>query len=522
MVKTRLAIACAALLAAGCASLPEGAATGPAREAALQAVAREPARVAVSPEPYMGAVAVEYTPPEEGRVSLKLADAPFAEALAALAARAGYTVALARDVDAGARVTVEIVRASPERAMREIAFAAGYVTVIDREERRASIARRATWTFKLPPRLMENLELSYDVASNPAAQGQGGAQGTGMGAAAPFAAAPAPSGGAGAQLGATSARFSVAATQRNPGDGIRQFIAGLAGSGVEVQAMPATGLLSVRGTGEQLRRAERLIREFILDAAAQVEIEASLIEVTLNRETQAGIDWSRVIPLGGLGNGAQATVTLTNAAGVVQPAISASVTTSSIASVVKALQRQARVRVISRPRLLALNHSPAIVFDGEQVPYLGSVTTTVTGTSPATQSSGSVSYAMDGVSLAFKPSILDGKRVEVTVVPVLSSVTRLETFDLGRGASLTAPRQPVRQAHLQVIAEAGKTVIVGGTRSSRSSAERSGVPGTSDLPLLGPLLNGIDDGDFQKELILLLRASIIPAPRYDPLVAEAL
>lgn len=520
-MRIRIGIVCAAALAAaGCASLPEGAARADLEKAARQAREGESARVEVRAEPYMGAAAVEYAPPEEGAVSVRLDAAPMGEALAEIARRAGYAVSLARDVDPGARVTVDTGRVAPERAMREIAFAAGYAAVIDRGERRVSIARRATWVFKLPPRLLENLALNYEVANNPAAQGSAGDGGAPSASAQPFAAPAAVTspGGSDGEL----ARFSVSASQRNPEQGVRQFFAALAGGDVEVQAMPATGLISVRGTGEQLRRAERLVREFIRDAAAQVEIEASLVEVSLTRETQAGIDWSRVIPLGGLGDGVRATVTLSNAGAVTQPSLSAAVTTASISSVVKALERHAKVRVISRPRLLALNHSPAIVFDGERLPYLGSVTSTVTGTSPSTQTSGSVSYAMDGVSLAFKPSILDGNRVEVTVIPVLSSVTGFEEFDLGGGARLTAPRQPVRQAHLQVVAETGKTVIVGGTRSSRSSERRSGVPGTKDAPLIGALLNGVDDNGSQKELVLMLRATIIPAPQYDPLVAEAL
>lgn len=517
-MRARIGIVCAAALAAaGCASLPQDAARADLEKAARQARDSEIARVEVRAEPYMGAAAVEYAPPEENAVAVKLDAAPMGDVIAEIARRAGYAIALAKDVDPGARVTVDIGRASPERAMREIAFAAGYVAVIDKAERRVFIARRATWVFQLPPRLLENLTLNYEVANDPAAQGSSGG---GAASAAPFA-APATATGSGGPA-AELARFSVSAAQRNPEQGVRQFFAALAGGDAEVHAMPATGLISVRGTGEQLRRAERLVREFIRDAAAQVEIEASLVEVSLTRETQAGIDWSRVIPLGGLGDGVRATVTLANAGAVAAPSLSAAVTTASISSVVKALERHAKVRVISRPRMLALNHSPAIVFDGERLPYLGSVTSTVTGTSPSTQTSGSVSYAMDGVSLAFKPSILDGNRVEVTVIPVLSSVTGFDSFDLGGGARLTAPRQPVRQAHLQVVAETGKTVIVGGTRSSRSSERRSGVPGTKDAPLIGALLNGVDDADTQKELVLMLRATIIPAPKYDPLVAEAL
>ncbi|TXF11588.1 type II secretion system protein GspD [Pelomicrobium methylotrophicum] len=509
----------AALTLGGCASVPGKEARGSLDDAVRAISAGPQTHVRVTNESYVAATPVEYAPPKKGSISIRAVDAPLSGIASAIAERGSYAIAFTQDVDMAARTSVDIVSASPEDALREAAFAAGYVAVVNEKERRATLARRATWTFKLPPRLLQNLTLNYSVSSNPSSQASASSAGA-TPAPTPFGAAPgADSSGQGG--GAISAKFSVNATQRNPEGGFRQFLAGIAGGDVEVQAMPETGFLSVRGTGEQLRRVDRFVREFIRDAAAQVEIEASLVEVSLTEQMQAGIDWSRIIPLGGLGQGVQASVSITNAGVVSTPAVTATVTTASITSVVKALEKHAAVKVISRPRLLALNHSPAVVFDGEQIPYLGSVTSTVTGTSPTTQNSGSVSFAQDGVSLSFKPNILDAGRVEVTVVPVLSSVTSFETFDLGGGARLTAPRQPVRQAHLQVVAEAGKTVIIGGTRSARSSADRSGVPGAGVSPLTA-LLSGYDGLSSTKELVMLLRATIIPAPEYEPRVAESI
>lgn len=509
----------AALILGGCASIPGKEARGTVDEAVRSISAKPQTQIRVTHESYVAATPVEYAPPKKGSISMRAVDAPLAGIASAIAERGGYAVAFTQDIDMAARTSVDIVSASPEDALREAAFAAGYVAVVNEKERRVTVARRATWTFKLPPRLLQNLTLTYSVSSNPSSQGS--ALSTGAPAPTPFGAASGADASGQGGGGAVSAKFSVNATQRNPEGGFRQFLAGVAGGDVEAQAMPETGFLSVRGTGEQLRRVDRFLREFIRDAAAQVEIEASLVEVSLTEQMQAGIDWSRIIPLGGLGQGVQASVSITNAGVVQTPAITATVTTASITSVVKALEKHAAVKVISRPRLLALNHSPAIVFDGEQIPYLGSITSTVTGTSPTTQNAGSVSFAQDGVSLSFKPNILDAGRVEVTVVPVLSSVTGFETFVLGGGARLTAPRQPVRQAHLQVVAEAGKTVIIGGTRSARSSADRSGVPGAGVSPLTA-LLSGYDGLSSTKELVMLLRATIIPAPEYEPRVAESI
>ena len=189
---------------------------------------------------------------------------------------------------------------------------------------------------------------------------------------------------------------------------------------------------------------------------------------------------------------------------------------------IKALEQYTRVEVLSQPRLIALNHSPAIIHDGTQVPYLGTVASTVTGVAGTTSNSGTVSFALDGVSLAFRPDILDQQLVQLSVIPILSTVSDFQSFDLGNGASLSVPRQPVRQAHLQVIVESGKTVIVGGTRAVNDNGTTSGVPGTADLPFVGRLLNGYDDGRSRKELVLLIHANIVPARPYRVLVGESL
>lgn len=502
---------------------PSPAARAEAAAIAEESVART--HVKVTDASYVRATPVEYVTPAGGNVTFAASGLPLREALREVAGPVGYSVAFEAVVDPARPVTVDLRAMEAESAIRELASAAGYVAVVNRRSRSVIVADRATVTYRIPPHLIQNLMTQYSVgnsASAGAAAGMAGAP-SGVPAGAVPSGSGAPSVTAPGTPGAINASFSVSSRQDNDLESFRRFIGGIAGGDTSVQVMPESGLVAVRARGTELRRVTGFFEGYIRDAGAQVELLVSIVEVTLTNEFQFGIDWSRVVGLKGLlGSGGQATVQLANSGAVPAPALTTTVTSLSSSAVIKALEHYTRVRLISQPRLFALNHSPAIIHDGTQIPYLPSVSTTVTGTAGTTTNSGSVSFALDGVSLAFKPNILDGRRVEISVVPILSSVAEFKTFNLGNGAQLTAPRQPVTQSHMQVIVESGKTVIVGGAKSVNDTTDVSGIPGTRDVPFFSKLLNGWNDNKTRKELVLLLHGTIIPAPSYDFVASESL
>ena len=465
--------------------------------------------------PYVRAQAVDYEPAGHGAVSVRVVRAPLEALVRGIATEAGFTVLLAGGVDGDHPVTADLRNLDFEGAVKEIAFAAGYAAILDRPAHTVTLADGATYTYRLPPHLLQHLMMQYSVASHP------GAGAATAGAGATPAALTAPAGAGAAQ--ALAADFGVQARQEHDPEQFRRFIATLAGGPTKVAVLADSGLLSVHGSAQELRRVTGFLEHYVRDSASQVELQVSLIEVTLSDEFQFGIDWSRVIGLRGLlGNGASANLQISNGHVVNTPSLTTTITNQTTTAVIKALEQYTRVQVLSQPRLVALNHSPAIIHDGTQVPYLGSVTSTVSGVAGTASNSGAVSFALDGVSLAFRPDILDQQLVQLSVIPILATVSDFQTFSLGQGAELNVPRQPVRQAHLQVIVEAGKTVIVGGTRALNDRGSVSGVPGTADIPFLSKLVNGYDDGRMRKELVMLIHATILPAHNYRFLIGESL
>jgi len=483
----------------------------------VQTVVAQPARAAAVREinePYVDfkRVAAEK---QRGTVSLKSSSGAFGPMLSGVAKQAGYSVVFADNVEANRKVTVDFNRAFAEDVIRNTAFLAGYVAVIDRERRMVTVADTATYTFKLPAGLFSDVSASYNVGGNSASSSSGGTAGGSSGG-----------GGGGSTL---QAKFNISGTEGASGKGTQKLIEDIAGGNAQV-TLTGMGFLSVRGNAQALRRVHEFLRQVSNDAMTQVDIEASVVEVSLAKEFKMGIQWNKVIATAsgarGFNGGAD-----TSIAGIAQnmasggstsdavnaligssanPGIGAFRLGASTASLIHALSQFSDVKVVSQPRLSPMNNTPATFTDGNQVPYLGSVTQTAASTvGGAPTVTGSASYAIDGLSFSVVPSVLDKDRVQITLIPVLSTVGAFEKFQLGAGSELTVPHQANKQSYMRVLAESGKTLVIGGLRSGLDSSDTS--VGTST-----------GNRSVSKEVVILLRANVVPAPAYDPIVAESI
>jgi type II secretory pathway component GspD/PulD (secretin) len=255
----------------------------------------------------------------------------------------------------------------------------------------------------------------------------------------------------------------------------------------------------------------------------RVDIEASIVEVTLTDEFRYGIDWTRVLSGSTSGSFSLLGTSAITTPGF-SPAASANVTRGSISVVLRALQQYTSVRVISQPRVLAMNNTPSVIFDGQQLPYVPTVASTIVAGAGGgtTTTSAAAAFAVDGVTLSLQPDILSDNEVQLTIVPVLNRVQEFQTFEVGTGSRVTAPVQRTNQSLMQVVALSGNTLILGGIRSSVGDETRAGVPGLVDIPVAGDVLNRRNQRTVAREVVLLLRATVIPGGAYDALFSEAL
>jgi len=466
--------------------------------------------------------------PESGEVSVAAAGVPFGALLTNLARDHQYSVLVMDGVQVTRPVTVNLRDLTAEAAMRRLALAAGFALVVDRTGRTVAVTDIASYTFRLPLHVMQRLVAQYSVGGSPTVQGGGGAASlSGGGAGAAGGAGGGAAGGAGqgtpSAASGLQAQFTVTGRFQTDAGGLTQFLRDLAGANAEVQVMQEMGFITVRSNGAALGRVSQFLNRFSAVAMRRVDIEASIVEVTLTDEFRYGIDWTRV-----LSGSTSGSVSLLGTSAITvpgfSPAASANVTRGSISVVLSALQQYTNVRVISQPRVLAMNNTPSVIFDGQQLPYVPTVASTIVAGAGGgtTTTSAAAAFAVDGVTLSLQPDILSDHEVQLTIVPVLNRVQEFQSFEIGSGTRVTAPVQRTNQSLMQVVAQSGNTLILGGIRSSVGDETRGGVPGLIDIPVVGDALNRRNQRTVAREVVLLLRATVIPGGAYDALFSEAL
>lgn len=501
---------------------------------------RLPAASAASPAvrevaaPYEAIDRVPYVAPGRA-VSLHADGAPVGSLLREILKPLHWNLAFAQGASSASAVTVSLDGVSWRTALRQVAFDAGYVAVLDRNSKTVTLAKRATYLYRLPTGLFSGTKTDYMVGGSAGGAAVGGAGG-GMGGASSMGGA---GGGSSAGMGGASgssgsqgtsvpqARFMVGGTlSGETSAGLQQTIQSMAGAGAQVNLDPVTGLLSVTANAGGLARVSGFLRHYVRVANTRVMIHAAILQVQLNGDLQWGINWQKVIQnanrtiqVGIVGAAGQLGAVGAAASGT-NP-FTLTYTTSSVTTVINALRNLTSVRVLSQPALLAQNGTPATLYSGKSLPFVGSIQSNITGLSGSSSTSAGVSYATNGLSLSLVPNVLPDDLVSVRLVPSITRVEGFQTFQVGSG-TITGPVQDVQQAFLQVLIRSGRTAIIGASRQTQRTGGESGVPELSRLPVLGLAFKGVNRGGQQSQLIILLRARVLPPPLYNPIVGSYL
>jgi general secretion pathway protein D len=230
----------------------------------------------------------------------------------------------------------------------------------------------------------------------------------------------------------------------------------------------------------------------------QILIEASIVEVTLGKTFEFGVDWNVFS-----GNLRVGSVNSGSASGIGQsfPGLSISYINSDIAAALSALGSRTSIEVVSAPKIIALDNRPARLQVGDQVPVV--TQRAQSSTSDDAQLINSIDYRSTGVILNVTPRITGGDRLVLEVSQEVSSVGRTNT------SGIDSPTIQQRRFESTLLLDDGATVALGGLISSTRSEGNSGVPWLKDVPGVGSLFRSENRDRTRSELIVLLSARII-------------
>ncbi len=249
-----------------------------------------------------------------------------------------------------------------------------------------------------------------------------------------------------------------------------------------------------------MERIEEVIRQLDVDPP-QVLIQLMLAEVTL----EGGFDWG----ISADASGDIGTVRLGGMYDLVAGTMAMGAPTLSIASsdfniMLRALEKQNRLNILSNPSIMTANNEQATINVGETI-YLP--------TASQTFDTGLVSVPLEaketGVILDVTPSINPDGFVRLDVTPTLSRVTDQRDEP---AVGVTTPRIQQRTADTTVTVYDGQTIILGGLILEEYEYNEQSIPLLGDLPLIGFLFRGETENLRRTELVIVLTPHVIRSP----------
>ncbi len=345
----------------------------------------------------------------------------------------------------------------------------------------------------------------------------------------------------GGQPGSSSNRADVSFVgDAQMGERLRGVEGCSEGRAVNVNQMSGTVL--VRGMPKELRAVEKLLRAMQVNVERQVIIEAKVIDVQLNKDSQQGINWS-AFRQGLLRAGMGADTSLIGApgttragqvvtgasladllgsqlaAGTARTAFSAglglAIQGSQFAALISFLETQGDVHVLSSPRIATLNNQQAVIKVGTEEPFITNIQagSTTLSAAAAVAVPPTVTYQpfFSGISLDVTPQIDDRDRVTLHVHTLVNSITEKEKASSTQAGSNTVPLAviSVNETDSVVKTADGMMVVIGGLMTESSSNGRSAIPGLGSAPVAGALFRKGEQATSKRELVILIKPTVV-------------
>ena len=278
-----------------------------------------------------------------------------------------------------------------------------------------------------------------------------------------------------------------------------------------------SGVVTVHGSQKQQRRVEQYLKRIANNSQRQVLIEMTIVEVRLSDNYQAGVDWLRLSDNGGLGsNGPSVRSDLMGGDLQVSPFVSINYNGSDIQATVRMLQQFGDTKVLSSPKIMALNNQTALLKVVNENVYF---TVELDIREATTEIPERRTYTSDihtvpvGLVMSVTPQISESGLVNMNIRPTISRITGYAVDPAPRlaGADFDnlIPEIQVREIESLLQVRDGKTIVLGGLMQNEQESEKDGVPGLSRIPKLGNLFSYTRDKLVKTELVIFLKPTIV-------------
>ncbi len=337
---------------------------------------------------------------------------------------------------------------------------------------------------------------------------------------------------------------SIATTSNNDfWKDLNDSLNGLVGNenGRRVVVNLQSGVIMVRAMPSEIRNVESFLRLMQVTIERQVILEAKILNVQLNDQSQSGVNWaifgkhgSGTGAIGSLntntkiGNNSTGVLTsgditstggtlLSNAATTALggPIFAVALQGANFGALLSFLETQGDVQVLSSPRIATINNQKAVLKVGTDEFFVTGIASSTTASTGATTTIPEVTLQpfFSGISLDVTPQIDRDDNIILHMHPSISQVTTVNK-QLSLGGTTGAINLPLASSNVSetdsiVRTHDGRVIAIGGLMTESTVMNRSKVPGLGDLKGIGAAFRQKGASTSKTELVILLKATVV-------------
>ncbi len=269
---------------------------------------------------------------------------------------------------------------------------------------------------------------------------------------------------------------------------------------------------------EHFSKIQQLLDTYIDRPARQIFIEGMVLEINEDGLKDLGIDWNlsntpngiTSIRAGQLNPSANSDTLDALLQGIDLSRPFSNASNWLLGMEIRALLRDGKAEVLSRPSVLTLNNRQSTIRVGQDIP----IATSTTGITNADALSFNFQYLPIGIMLNIRPRISEnGEEVSMLIDTIVSSTVPgadLEIRDVNNLLLASAPTISSRRVQTYGRIPNDTPFIIGGLVNKEHHKILDRVPLLSDLPLIGGLFESERSTTDRTEVIIVLTPHVLP------------
>jgi MSHA biogenesis protein MshL len=297
----------------------------------------------------------------------------------------------------------------------------------------------------------------------------------------------------------------------------------------------------VRAMPNEVRNVESFLRLMQVSIERQVILEAKILNVQLNDQSQSGVNWSVFgrsgsntgivgmindqTRLSSSGNGDLISGDLGSSSGTILanaattalggPLFAVALQGANFAALLSFLETQGDVQVLSSPRIATINNQKAVLKVGTDEFFVTGVSSSTTASTGATTTVPEVTLQpfFSGIALDVTPQIDKDDNIILHMHPSVSQVSTVnKQVSLGEKVgqiNLPLASSNVSETDSIVRTRDGRVIAIGGLMTESNVSNKSKVPGLGDIKGVGAAFRQKGSTTSKTELVILLKATVV-------------